>query len=233
MFKRLFKKSASQPSPPEWLQSYFEEEAAQPSIKTNLKQLRFVVIDTETTGLKIKKDHLLSIGAVVIEKEAIVVAQSIESVLFQEESMENEAILIHGLLPSDASLGKKVQSALAEFLTVLRHSVIVAHHVGFDVKMLENTFRLFYPKFRFYNHKLDTALLAMKVDRVHPQRDVYNREAYSLDRLCERYNIEVVERHTAWGDAYTTALLFMKLTQILEERGLHRLDQLNIRRMAW
>lgn len=228
MFKNLFSKTPV----PDWLQPYFDAKSNLPSKDTLLRNLRFVVLDTETTGLNIKKDNLLSIGAIVIENQEIIINQSLESIVFNDEKVENEAILIHGILPTDTKEGKQAKVALEEFIHFLGNSVIVAHHTAFDRAMLTKAIRAFYPSFSLYNYDLDTAKMAMKIDNVSTDRQMVNRNKYTLDALCERYDIEVVERHTAWGDAFTTALLFLKLTDILAERGVDKLSDFSPRRIG-
>ena len=141
--------------------------------------------------------------------------------LFNDENIVNEAILVHGLTPNEQAKGRQVKNALEEFYNFLNNSVVVAHHTRFDVEMLVKTVRIFYPDFKMYNHTLDTAHLAMKLDRVNPQKEFISRKKYTLDTLCQRFNIEPLERHTAWGDAYTTGLLFLKLLHLLQADG-HR-----------
>lgn len=228
MFKNLFSKS----SIPDWLQPYYDAKSKMPSKDQLLKDLRFVVLDTETTGLDIKKDKVLSIGAIVIENQEIIINESLELIVFNEDKIENDAILIHGILPTDSKEGKQAKVALEEFIQFLGNSVIVAHHTGFDMSMLTKSIRMFYPSFSLYNYDLDTALMAMRIDDVSPSRQIVDRRKYTLDALCERYDIEVVERHTAWGDAYSTALLFLKLANILEERGINKLSQFMPRRIG-
>ena len=228
MFKNLFSR---QPIP-DWLQPYFDAKNTLASKDTLLKDLRFVVLDTETTGLNIQKDNLLSIGAIVIENQEIIIKQSLELIVYNEEKIENEAILIHGILPTDSNEGKRAKEALEEFVNFLDNSIIVAHHTGFDIAMLTKAIRAFYPAFKLYNYDIDTARMAMKIDNVSPDRQIVDRRKYTLDALCERFDIEVVERHTAWGDAYTTALLFLKFANILEEQGIDRLSQFMPRRMG-
>ena len=215
MFKNFFSKKAA----PNWLQPYFDAKSTLASTDMLLEDLRFVVLDTETTGLNVKQDNLLSIGGIAIENQSIIIEESLELFVFNDNIVKNDAILIHGILPTDTKEGKQAQVALEEFIQFLDNSVIVAHHTGFDMAMLTKAIQVFYPPFRLYNHDLDTAKMAMKIDGVSPSRQVVDKKRYTLDALCQRYDIEMVERHTAWGDAYTTALLFLKLSNILKERG--------------
>ena len=215
MIKNLFSKEP----PPKWLEAYFAAKVNLPTRETPLRDLRFVVLDTETTGIDIKKDHVLSIGSVAIENFSMNIEDSIESVLFRDEHKANEAILIHGLRPTDIKGGVQIQTALVDFIQHLDNSIIIAHHTAFDVAMLTKSIRLFYPDFKMYNYQLDTAKLALKIDGIDPQKILIDRRKYTLDALCDRYEVEMFERHTAWGDAYTTAILFFKLINILEQRG--------------
>lgn len=220
MFKNLFSKTPI----PNWLQPYFDAKSKIPSRDSLLKEVRFVVLDTETTGLDIKKDTVLSIGAIAVEHQEIIIKESLELIVYNEDKIENDAILIHGILPTDSKEGIQAKEALETFIDFLGNSVIVAHHTGFDMAMLNKSIRAFYPSFNLYNYDLDTAQMAMKIDNVSPGKQVIDKRKYTLDALCSRYDIEVVERHTAWGDAYSTALLFLKLVHILEERGINKLS---------
>ena len=225
-FKNIFSKP---PPPPTWMNSYFNAKSNLPLKHTLIEDLRFVVLDTETTGLNIQKDHLLSIGTVSIEGKAILVKDAVEWVLYSEDNlqMKKEGIAIHGLRPKDLKEGTKKQIALQEFLTYLDNSIIVAHHTAFDITMLNKAISHFYPDFKLYNYQLDTAKLAIRLERgLFDQSSNYDRKKYTLDALCKRYDIEMVERHTAWGDAYTTAVLFLKLVHLLQKNGIQNLKDL-------
>jgi DNA polymerase-3 subunit epsilon len=64
---------------------------------------------------------------------------------------------------------------------------------------------------------LDTLLLSALVQ---PQQ-----ESHRLEAIAERFNIVVIGRHTAMGDAMVTAEVFLKLIPLLAERGIHTLGQ--------
>ena len=70
---------------------------------------------------------------------------------------------------------------------------------------------------RFEQPVLDTLLLSAVV---HP-----NQESHRLEAIAERFNVTVIGRHTALGDAMVTAEIFQKLIPLLAERGIHPLAQ--------
>lgn len=52
-----------------------------------------------------------------------------------------------------------------------------------------------------------------------------NQESHRLEAIAERFNITVIGRHTALGDAIVTAEVFLKLIPLLAEKGIHTLGQ--------
>jgi DNA polymerase-3 subunit epsilon len=68
----------------------------------------------------------------------------------------------------------------------------------------------------FDNPVLDTLLLS---SIVHP-----NQEGHSLDAIAERFNLTIVGRHTALGDALVTAEILLKLIPLLKAQGIHTLE---------
>jgi DNA polymerase-3 subunit epsilon len=70
---------------------------------------------------------------------------------------------------------------------------------------------------RFEQPVLDTLLLSAVV---HPQQ-----ESHRLEAIAERFDVTVIGRHTALGDAMVTAEVFLKLIPLLADKGIHTLGQ--------
>ena len=58
---------------------------------------RWVVLDTETTGLDPERDHLLAIGAVAVDAAGIRIGDSFESVLLTEGVGTAANVVVHGI----------------------------------------------------------------------------------------------------------------------------------------
>ena len=173
----------------------------------SLKDIRFIVFDTETTGLNTKEDRILSIGCVGIENFKIKIVDQLESYVIQEH-FNADTVKIHGLLKEGTLSKLEEEEAIIQFLDYTKDAVLVAHHAAFDVAMINNALkRMQLPKLK--NKVLDTGHLFQKtkLDTI--------KEHFSLDELSERFNIPLHDRHTASGDAYITAILFLKLIAIL------------------
>lgn len=169
----------------------------------NLSSLRFVVFDTETTGLNISKDRILSIGCIAITDLKIKVSDQLE-IYISQEKFNADSVKIHGLLKKGTFEKLSEKEAIKRFLDYIGNSVLVAHHAAFDVSMINNCLkRLNLPKLK--NVVLDTGHLYYKTK---PNNQMSH---WSLDHLAQVYNIPLHDRHTASGDAYITALIFLKI----------------------
>lgn len=169
----------------------------------HLKTIRFVVFDTETTGLDTNKDRILSIGCIAINDLKIKVSDQLETYVNQE-NFNADTVKIHGLLKEGKLDKLDEQDAIIQFLDYIKDSVLVAHHAAFDVAIVNKALkRLGLPKLK--NKVLDTGHLFQKtkLDTSKPH--------FGLDDLSKRFQIPLHDRHTASGDAYITALLFLKL----------------------
>ena len=174
-----------------------------------LKDIRFIVFDTETTGLNTKNDRILSIGCVGIENFKIKIADQLECYVTQE-LFNAETVKIHGLLKEGTLSKLEEEEAVIQFLEYIKDAVLVAHHAAFDVAMINNALkRMQLPKLK--NKVLDTGHLFQKT-----KLDT-TKEHFSLDELSKRFNIPLHDRHTASGDAYITAILFLKLLSVLNK----------------
>ncbi|MCE7055320.1 3'-5' exonuclease [Algoriphagus sp. AGSA1] len=199
-----------------------KNEVTIPSIRT-IGQLEFVVLDTETTGLDVKTDSVLSFGAVKIFNECILVKSAVE--WYPESSKNlNQSPLIHGLVERSPQL--PTSQFIRQVLTYLSNSIIVGHHVGFDLGMLQQMASPFGLS-QFHNPVIDTMSFTIRLDHgpnANPNHIQTNN--YSLEALCDRFQIPLDDRHTATGDALLTALLFLKLLKIAEAKGVNTYGQL-------
>lgn len=184
----------------------------------DLKALRFVVFDTETTGLNPKADKILSIGCVAIKDLKIKIADQLE-IYLEQDDFNAETVKIHGLLKEGRLTKIPEKEAILRFLNYTKDAVLIAHHAAFDVAMINTALhRMELPKLK--NKVLDTGHLFQKTkldtSKLH----------FSLDELSKRFYIPLHDRHTASGDAYITALLFLKVLSILDTNANLKLKDL-------
>ncbi len=64
-----------------------------------------------------------------------------------------------------------------------------------------------------HNKSIDTAFLAQRIAAMDNPYLMKRNEELSLDFLAKQYRIDTDDRHKALGDAYITAILFLKLIQ--------------------
>ncbi|ACF14206.1 DNA polymerase III, epsilon subunit [Chloroherpeton thalassium ATCC 35110] len=193
--------------------------------RTLLRAVRFVVFDTETTGLDVKKDKIISIGAVAISDFAIQVADSFETLIRQEASGDKESIPVHGILKKDLAMAATEQGALESFLSYIAGSVLVAHHAMFDIEILNQALGRFFD-LKIFNAVIDTADFAKRIEKGPFSSQDTKAGDYSLDKLCERYRIPIYDRHTAPGDAFITAQLFQILLYHAEKKRILTLGEI-------
>jgi DNA polymerase-3 subunit epsilon len=176
---------------------------------------RFVVLDTETTGFDYENDRILCIGAIVLQNNTISVQDSFE-VYIEQEHYNKATAQIHGILKDFVLDRPKELEALQQFLDFLGDSIIIAHHTNFDMTMLNKALeRNGLPVIK--NKTLDTATLYKKT--LIKSYLLERKEHYTLDDLADKFDISKKDRHTAMGDAYITAIAFLKILKKLREKG--------------
>jgi DNA polymerase III subunit epsilon len=170
--------------------------------KFDKKSNRFVVVSTETTGLSIEKDVIVSFGMFSIINNSIVIGDSFETVIaqykfFHENGISNEFTI-------ETKMRKMVEpDAIQAFVEFIGNSVLVGHRIDFDVEMINVALEKMGCG-RLKNEALD-------IDVMHRKLLDINNKQFSLDELCSIYKIPVSDRNSASEDAYKIGLLFLKL----------------------
>lgn len=200
---------------------------AAPLDERSLQQQRFVVLDLETSGLHMRRDLVLSIGAVVIENAAIDLSQQFECTLQREGHQASASTLIHGIAPSEIAKGDEPAEALLAFIEFVGDSPLLAFHAEFDQRMLARALKQSLG-YRLQHAFFDVAEIA---PLLCPNASVGNA---GLDGWTQHFGLQVQQRHHASADALVTAELALILLSKARQQGLDSLprllQQLNSRR---
>ncbi|PIF33744.1 DNA polymerase-3 subunit epsilon [Flavobacterium sp. 9] len=179
-----------------------------------IEETRFVVLDTETTGFDYDSDRILCIGALVLQNGIISIQNSFE-VYLEQDHYDKSTAQIHGILKAFVIQRPSELEALQQFLAFLGDSVIIAHHTVFDITMINKALeRNGLPELT--NQRLDTAILYKKT--LIKSHLFERKDHYTLDDLADKFDISKKDRHTALGDAYITAIAFLKIVSKLKEK---------------
>jgi len=191
--------------------------------ETPVERVRFVVLDSETTGLDPRKDRLVTIGAVAVRSGEILLEDQFEALL--KLAYNTSAVTVHGVTREESLQGIDEPEALEQFLAYLQDGVIVGHHIGHDVQ----TFNAGYQRhfgFSLQNRSLDTMDLTLHLERDGAFAGRDQIRSFSLDALCGMFYIIPHDRHTAAGDAFLTAQVFQRLLRIAAKHGRTTLGQI-------
>ncbi len=188
------------------------EEHFKEKIPEDIHENTFVVLDTETTGFSLTKDRMLCIGALKLQDNNIVVKDSFE-VYIQQDHYDSESAEIHGILKKSKKESISELDALKQFLVYAKNHILVGHHVMFDINMINAALkRNGLPKLK--NKTLDTESLYIRTLLISTV--VQRKERYTLDDLAKKFSISRKDRHTALGDAFITAIAFLRIIEKLK-----------------
>ncbi|MEJ2585894.1 MAG: 3'-5' exonuclease [Robiginitalea sp.] len=189
---------------------------------TDISEVTFVVLDTETTGMDPDIDRILSIGALRLSGGRIRVRETLE-IFIAQDHFDRRSVPIHGILRQGPNPRVSEKEALLQLEEYVGDAIIVGHHIHFDLEMLRRAlWRHELPPLD--NPILDTGILYKRTLLKSPV--VQKKASYSLDELAHKFDLSCRDRHTALGDAYITALAFLKILTRLKEKRDFTLKQL-------
>ena len=162
-----------------------------------------VVLDTETTGLKVSDGHrIVEIGCIEL-KDLIPTKKKFHCYLNPERKVSEAAFKIHGYNDDFLSKQKKFSDVADQFLEFIDGKRLVIHNAEFDMAHLNNELKLL-GKDQIKEEVIDTLQIA---------RDKFPGSGTSLDALCKRYNIDNSkrEKHNAVIDCELLSKVYINL----------------------
>ncbi len=171
------------------------------ALKQKIQDASFCVLDLETTGLDMVNDVIINIGAVKLKKGKI--TKIFEAYTKPPIPIPAESTVYHGMVDSMFEDKPVIGEVLPEFLQFVGDSIIVGHHIKFDIRMLHRHLKELYNVGIDHIVWLDTLFLYQMAheDQTHQP----------LEHLLERYCVQCDQRHTALGDVVATAKVFVKI----------------------
>lgn len=207
--------SAVAPRPVSYEFDLFHQPGQEALGQVPLRKLTYVAFDTETTGLNpTDGDEIIQLGAVRVVNNRLLHTECIDQLVNPQRQVPKASVAIHGIDPALLVTQPTIDQVLPGFHAFTANAVLVAHNAAFDMRFLQLKEEM--TGLRFDNPVLDTLLLSSVV---HP-----HQEGHSLDAIAERFNLTIVGRHTALGDALVTAEVLLKLIPLLEAQGIMTLD---------
>ncbi len=184
--------------------------AARPDPEAPWRDVRFAVVDLETTGLNPRRNEIISFASVPIEDGLIVVAKSRTATVKPRRMPGVDTIRIHGLRPHDLADSPAISDVLDVILASLTGHVLVAHGAWVEREFLNRALRI--ARLRVREPVIDTSVLAQRV-----LTGKADDRGVQLNDAVRELNLPSHRPHRADGDALTTAQLFLALIARLDE----------------
>lgn len=183
---------------------------------TPLARLPYLVLDTETTGLDVASDRVISIGGLRLLGGRMYRATSFDRLVNPGMQIPPRSTAIHGITDPMVANAPPFADAYGALERLMAGTVVVGHQIAFDLAMLRQECARHgctwaEPK------TLDTLLLVTCL--------LPGLNSASLDAAAAELGVSVHGRHTALGDSLVTAEVFANLLPRLADQGITTLGQ--------
>lgn len=191
-------------------------EVARPDEGTLLAELPAISLDTETTGLNVRRDRLISVAGVLLHGDRMFPAATFDRLVNPGQRIPPVSTSIHGITDAmviDATGYPAIAGDLAGFCGA---RVWIGHNIGFDIAILRREARLAGLPWSEPTY-LDTLRLYAALRPRAPDVE--------LDAIAGDLGVDMSGRHTALGDALMTAEVYRRLLPLLAEEGVRTLGE--------
>ena len=170
----------------------------------------YVCLDCETSGLNPQKDEILSIGAVHIKDNKILMRKTFNIFLKPSKNINVESIKIHHIRPVDLKNGIDAQEAIYQLLDFIGSRPIVGYYIKFDVAIISRYTKEFIG-IKLPNKTIEVSSMYYKTIR---KRSDYQFVDLRFDTILKKLDIPILGKHDALNDALMTAMIFLKLAYL-------------------
>lgn len=166
---------------------------------------KYTVISIETSGTNSEKDVIMAIAATSVIDNRIIIKNSFSLAIQHSTTITNELVSEFSLT-SDQEKFSEIET-LEKLITYISNSILIGHRINFDIEIINATLSK-YKLGKLKNEAFDIEAMYNKV------RDT-NEKKYSLEDMSINFNIALSDRNSVADEAYSIALLFLKLKSVL------------------
>lgn len=177
----------------------------------------YVVFDIETTGLSKEKEMITEIGAVKVADGKII--DRFSTFVNPQRPISAEITKLTGITDDMVKDAPTIENVLPEFLKFCEDTVLVAHNASFDTGFI----RIAAERAglgELHHTVVDTLELARAL--------LPELNKHKLDIVCEYLGVTLNGHHRAVNDAEATAEVFIKFLDMLAEKKIFTLDEINV-----
>ena len=175
-----------------------------------------VVMDTETTGLKISEDRVIEIGAIRINDGQALREDDFSRLINPQVPIPAASTAIHTITDADVAGAATFRPVMAAFAHWCGNTVVLGYSIGFDLGILKAEHERHGLKWTA-PRSLDVRHLVQLVAPELPEQ--------SLDMAASWLGVEIGGRHRAIADAELTLQVFQRLIPKLKQKGIITLSQ--------
>lgn len=199
------------------IEAYLVDDGVPIVSKTGDKTIEdtFVVFDLETTGFSSKNDKIIEIGAVKIENGKVI--DRFSEFVNPERNIPDKITELTSITDNMVEDKETIDKILPRFIDFIGESVVVAHNADFDVSFINKNCKDL--KIEFKNSVMDTVTLSRFL---FPEL-----KRYKLNVIAKHLGISLENHHRAVDDAKATADILLKCFEMLKEREITTLHNLN------
>ena len=180
-------------------------------------QGEYISLDCETTGLNPKKDEILSIGAVLIKDNKILMRKTFNIFVKPSKYINPESIKIHLLREIDLQNAIEPDVAIYKLLDFIGSRPIVGYYIDFDMEMISK-----YTKkligIKLPNERVEVSSIYYDIKKT---KDNYGFIDLKFDTIMTFLDIPVLGKHDALNDAIMTSMIFLKLKNIAKQKKIN------------
>lgn len=173
----------------------------------------WVALDCETTGLNVRSDEIIAIGAVRIVGNRILTSERLELLVRPGKGVPADSVRIHRLRDRDVARGLPLPEAMRQLLHYIGSRPLVGYYLEFDVAMLN---RAIWPMLGMVLPQPKIEVSALYYEHKFRQLPPYQQQGNAdidlrFATLMDDLGLPRRDAHDALNDAVMAALAFIKL----------------------
>ena len=175
----------------------------------------YCVLDLETTGFSFRTEKITEVGIMKIKNGEIL--DKFECFVNPEKPIPPRVVEVTNITDDMVKNAEKIDVVMPKILDFIGDSVLVAHNADFDIGFLKYNAKLL--GLELNNTYIDTLRLAKEL---FPEF-----KKYKLGIIADNLGIKVEVAHRALDDVDTTVKVFNIMINMLKEKNVKTLDDIN------